>query len=179
MAHNPPAPTPAALVLHLEANSVPELMDLMDAVMGSFDPNRISKIRYDEDGTQADLTIHPNKAEADAAAAPKPKQRVKKAQAEKDEPEAATQADAGDNTEAADQADAPTINAMQNLTPAEARDKGIGMVQVFFGANPNNLALINAISAKYAVAHFSAIPDEKAANFLADVIAMTNGTGAS
>jgi hypothetical protein len=50
MAHNPPAPTPAALVLHLEANSVPELMDLMDAVMGSFDPNRISKIRYDKDG---------------------------------------------------------------------------------------------------------------------------------
>jgi len=162
MAYQAPTHPPAKLTLHLEADTLPELMDLMDQAMGSFAPDRISAIRHDTTKPAVELDIHATKEAADAAAT-EAKPKAKRAKKE-DQPE---------------EAEAPTINAMKTLAPNEARDKGIEMVTQFFAADPAHLGQIQTLSTKYGVKHFKDVPDDKAATFYADVIAMANGTASA
>jgi len=170
MAYQAPTHPPAKLTLHLEADTLPELMDLMDQAMGSFAPDRISAIRHDTSKPAVELDVHPTKEAADAAAAEaKPKAKRAKKEDPPDEAEAPAEA----------APDAPTINAMKTLSPGEARDKSIELVTQFFAADPAHLGQIQILSTKYGVKHFKDVPDDKAATFYADVIAMTNGTASA
>jgi hypothetical protein len=160
---------PAPLTLHLEAQTLEELMDMLDEVMSTLRPEYVGsgEVKEDEDGASLDLTVHGSKEEADAA----PKKT-------RGRPKGSTKKAAEAPDEAPDTSDAPAEDdgSMENLTPKAAREKGTNLIQTYFAQNPNNLAKVTAISAKYGVTKFIDIPDDKAAAFLADAILLANGT---
>ena len=168
---------PAPLTLHLEAQSLEELMDMLDEVMSTLRPDHIGsgEIEENEDGASLTLTVHNSKAEADAEPKKRrgrPKGSTKKAEAPEEEEE--------EEETAASEEHTPTNTvddgSMEDLTPKGAREKGTQLVQTYFAQNPNNLAKVTALSTKYGVSKFVDIPDDKAAAFLADAILLANGT---
>lgn len=185
-------PTPAfiapRLTLHIEADTMEELMLALDQVMGSLNPDHISAARYTEGVPAVELDVHGSKEEADAAAdanaaAKRGRGRPRKTDtattADTPAPTAAQEAEDEDIAAKADAAAAPAVdaNAMKNLSPADARNKGIAMVTAFFASNPACLPQVQQISAKYGVGQFADIPDAQAHAFLADISLLTSGAG--
>ncbi len=161
---------PPKLVLHIEADTLAELMDAMDAVMVNLAPGQLGQVHYSQPpaAPAAEVEIHSADAPADTTA----KKRGRP-------PKAATEANTLAPTVPLEGAPTPAPDAaeMVSLTPAAARDKGIAMVQQHFALHPNSVPQIQAISKKYGVPHFAAIPDDQAHAFLADIVMLTNGSG--
>lgn len=151
------------ITVHLEASNIPELMGMLDDLMGNLANHGIAahgapRLSDDLASIQVDTTK--------AQAAPKTRPRGKK-NAEQ-EPSGATEAEP---------APTPAASTMLNLSPAEARLKGIGLIQTFFAGNPGVLPQITAISAKYGVSAFADVKDEEAHKFLADITLIVSGNG--
>ena len=171
---------PMPLVLHLEAANMGDLMDMLDRVMAGLNPGNVgaARINTQPGAASVDVDLYPSEADADAAAAAAaaaaPKKRGRPAKAAKVE-------DEGETPEApeAEDDEAPADSALKTLTSAEARTKGIEMVQKHFAANPDSLPAITQMTQKYGVRHFADVPDEKAHEFLADVAMLANGTAAA
>lgn len=76
----------------------------------------------------------------------------------------------------------PTLQtvAATDMAPAKAREDAIAILQQHFGANPNNMSMIQQLRTKYGVNLFSEISDDQAASFLADAKLVQSGnfTGA-
>ena len=185
--------TPPRLTLHIEADTLSELMDALDAVMGQINPDHISAIRHHPDRAEVDIDVHGSKQEADtavAAAAKRGRGRPRK-EATEGGPvgefhitPAPTLAQEAEDEEilriaaAAAAAAQPDASAtMTTLSPADARKRGIEMIQTFFAANPGCLAQVTAISTKFGVSQFADVTDADAHRFLADITLLTNGSG--
>lgn len=193
MQQNPRIFTPR-LTLHIEADSVAELMDALDQVMGSLNVDLIGGANMATDRPAVDLAVYGSKGEADAAAdAPKrPRGRPRKTDAaeantaQTTPPTIAQEAQDEDAhhaaVTAAPTAPAPTApaadaNAMQSLSAADARSKGIELITAHFARNPTCLPQVQQISTKYGVGQFADIPDGQAHAFLADISLLVSGAG--
>jgi hypothetical protein len=69
----------------------------------------------------------------------------------------------------------PEPEAVSDVTPAEAKERGIKAVQTYFAENPDSLSEITAIQKKYNVKMFTDIKENNAIDFLADVMLLTAG----
>ena len=180
--------TPPRLTLHIEADTLSELMDALDAVMGQINPDHISAIRHHPDRAEADIDVHGSKQEADtavaAAAAKRGRGRPRKEATEggpvgefhiTPAPTLAQEAEDEEILRVAAQPEDPAT--MTHLSPEFARKRGIEMTQTFFAANPGCLAQVTAISTKFGVSQFADVTDADAHRFLADITLLTNGSG--
>lgn len=179
------------LTLHIEAETMEELMHALDQVMGSLNPDHISAVRHDVDRPSVELDVHADKETADYAAAVDAASNVKRARGRprKDAAPTATQEAEDDDIHhaavtAAAQTPAQTpaqpavdANAMQNLSPTDARKKGIDLITTYFAQNPTCLPQVQQISAKYGVGQFADVPDGQAHAFLADISLLVSGAG--
>jgi hypothetical protein len=204
-----PAPPPAfafvqpRLVLHIEVDTISELMRALEAFIGDFDTALVGHIAVAPgeagDRASADIHIYGSSGEADkaATAVARPRGRPRKATTQ-DAPSTPGQAnvaafeplagpisppptETGDGAAALGLVSPPVALAdpqTAELSPADARTKGIEMVQKHYVTHPASLPAITAIQTKFVVAQFSAIADDKAHQFLADVMMLVNGTGA-
>lgn len=184
------------LTLHIEAETISELMDALDQVMGSLNADLIGGAAMAQDAPKVSVDLYASKPEADAAAAAsRPRGRPRKSDAKPSDPAIVTTSDAAPAAQAEDKDDtcapsapaapvasaeaAPDHSTMQALSPAEARAKGIEMATGHFARNPACLPQIQQISVKYGVSYFADIPDDKAHAFLADVTLLVNGAEAA
>lgn len=150
------------ITVRLEANSIPELMDALDALMGNLTAQGVSVVgtpRLSND--LASVTV-------DTVQTPKPKTRAKK-----------TEDQTPPAPEETEETPAPVTppSTMQNLSAADARNKGISMIQTYFATNPSVLPQITAISTKYGVSAFADVKDEDSHKFLADISLIVSGNG--
>lgn len=153
---------PPTISLRLTANTPEEFAQLIGALAGVLDKDRIVDAAVDPDMTSATATLdttpkpkrkrgRPTKAETEAKAAIEAEQ-------EKPEPEAEPE-DTG---------------VVQDRTPDEARQKAIELTQKLFAADASVAGEITAILKKYSAKKFTDISDADANKCLADVMLLAN-----
>lgn len=71
---------------------------------------------------------------------------------------------------------AQTLSVVGDLAPKDARDQAIKILQQHFGANPNNMEVIQRLQTKYGVKMFSDVKDDMAHQFLADAKLVQSGS---
>lgn len=163
-------PTPK-LTLHIEADTLPELLEMMDAVVANLSsPDDVRAVRVATDAAemQMDLGATPKRGRG----------RPRKSEAQDVQPETENVEPQPEPKVAAtaDPAPAPTpapaVQPVTDLSPVEARNRGIAELQQHFAQNPG--ALPTAMPAfaflnkKYGVTQYSDVPDDKAHAFYAD-----------
>jgi len=65
------------------------------------------------------------------------------------------------------------------LTPAEAREQGIRELQMFMAREPSAMKNITDLQQKFAVKLLKDVPDDRSAEFLADVKLLVSGSPAA
>jgi len=176
------------LTIHIEADTFPELMDALDAVMGELNPRGFTlpagvvateqddKLRYDAP-VVALTSATDAEAEADAVTTEgdKPKRtRTTKPKVDADPAPAATET--VDTTVAPPAVvNAAAENDLSALSPADARAKGISLVQKAYAADPSLLDKVQALAGRMGVSHFDKLPDDKAHLFLAEAMLLADG----
>ena len=71
---------------------------------------------------------------------------------------------------------AQTLSVVGDLSPKDAREQAIKILQQHFGANPNNMEIIQRLQTKYGVKMFSDVKDEQAHDFLSDAKLVQSGS---
>ncbi len=139
------------LVIHITASTFGELAENLAAVVREFEANGVS---VNDTALLPDQPGVSGKVETKAKAKSKAKAKA--------EPEDTPAPEVSDKT-------------VVDLTPAEAREKGIREMQTYFGANPEAMPVIRDMQSKFGVKMFSDIPDNQALDFYADVKLLVSG----
>lgn len=159
---------PIDITIHLSASTGDELDMLINALHSQLGSS-VKTVQHTGDLTAAAVVSDaPKRTRAkkeDAPATdPAPEQEETKAQApalpEKEVAEQPTQ----------------TLSVVGDLSPKEARDQAIKILQQHFGANPNNMEIIQRLQTKYGVKMFSDVKDEQAHDFLSDAKLVQSGS---
>jgi len=75
--------------------------------------------------------------------------------------------------------DAPQVDpgdVVSDLTPDEARDRAVSVMQKFFPEHPECLPQIADLQRKFGIKMFAEVSDERAVELLADIMLIVNGT---
>lgn len=160
---------PIDISIHLSAHTGEELdhmIEILHARLGG----SVKTVQHTGDLTAAAVVSEP---------APK-KTRAKKEDAPATDPapeqeETKAQAPVLPEKEVAEQP-AQTLSVVGDLSPKDAREQAIKILQQHFGANPNNMEVIQRLQTKYGVKMFSDVKDEQAHDFLADAKLVQSGS---
>ena len=70
----------------------------------------------------------------------------------------------------------PSLSVVDDLEPAKAIEAAIKILQMHFGANPNNMSVIQSLQTKYGVKMFQDVKHAQAHQFLADAKLVQSGS---
>nr|WP_321525817.1 hypothetical protein [uncultured Cohaesibacter sp.] len=154
------------MVIKIALEGTPEEVRVMALAIAAAqsNPDAVTRIALGSE-CNGGMVIDPSVPETKAEPKTKAKAAATKAKAKeepKEEPKAGT---------------APVADVVKDMTPAEARDKGIQMVQQHYATHPEIAAEMPSLMTKYGVQMFVDVKDEDAHAFLADVRLLVNGNG--
>lgn len=152
------------LTIRIEASNLSELADLLSRLQPALEAEGV--------------TVTGAASNGEDTAEVKVRSRSRKAKAP-DVKDAAPEHETRNETEPVQetQPDAPPAdsNAVADLSPEEARKRGIDEMQAYFGKNPGAMEHIKKLQTKYGVKMFQEIPDAQAHSFLADAKLLVSG----
>ncbi|WP_319495983.1 hypothetical protein [uncultured Cohaesibacter sp.] len=153
------------MVIKIALEGTPEEVRVMALAIAAAqsNPDAVTRIAFGSEcngGMVIDTSVPETKVEPKAKAKAATKAKAK--EEPKEEPKTET---------------TPAADVVKDMTPAEARDKGIQMVQQHYATHPEIAAEMPALMTKYGVQMFVDVKDEDAHAFLADVRLLVNGNG--
>jgi hypothetical protein len=150
------------------AQAARDIRGVLAALAATVSPDNIASIAVDEDNAEVKVEV----------TKPETKTPVKRGRGRPKKGENKGEPQADGDPEHDSSADTPSDVAdktVEDLSPADARNKAIKIMQKLYSADAAKIDLLVSLQGKYGVTKFGDVPDDKAHAFLADAVLAENG----